>query len=200
MKTWIFIALMSLGSFVYAAPITHVFSGTITDVGVGAASDWRPEIGDRYHGVMTYDTDQIIYNSSETSCVGGAPLCGGLVSFEIALGEKLLSYNPTGAHLVQWNSETGSSFTAYLQVVRYFDTFNFDQGSFFGVDADFFEHMAGEGDVWVQVPTPVPEPAPLALIALSLMTLGLRRYWKGIGFRLTDGAVPSRAIFLGLSS
>lgn len=184
--------LLIISATINATPISYVFGGTITqtsnsrflgELAAGGADpndyDWWPEVGDRYQGFITYDLDELIYadpdSFSSDSCYWGASICGGLVNFRIKLGDLWLTYNfnnsPSAKYGIDWRSETGARFTAWGYTVERFDSFNFDHGSFSGVENQYFDGMAGKADLWVKV----PEPTSLGLCALGIGLLIFRR-------------------------
>jgi hypothetical protein len=183
MKIWFFLALAVLPLTLSATPITYQFSGYITDLRDSYDNgysydpgfhDWWPEVGDRYSGTVTFDSDTIVYD--DVICLQ-SDVCGGLVSFEMYLGDGKIALQ-TSFPFGLIDSSGPTSFVAWVQGIREetsgigFDSFFFEQGSFRGVDSAYWDGISGQADSFVQV----FEPGTFGLLLLSLLGIGYKRY------------------------
>ena len=177
MKILSLVLLLMISVVSNAVPITYQFSGHITHLNDSwddgyhrdpGFHDWWPAIGDSYNGTMIYDEDTLLYESDGAICLIG-DTCGGLVYFEMQLGEELITFpSSLPAFAIEFFGE--SDFVAWYQSIGSFDSFRFSSGSFSGVDAAFWDGIGGQADSFVRV----TEPSPLALVLFFLIILVYR--------------------------
>jgi len=180
MKFIITILFFLTASVAEAIPVSYAFEGRITYISDATDSPWVDDdqikdalpqvkdwlsIGDSYSGTVTLDTDQVIF---DTKCNNGI-YCGGLISFRMMLGERLVSYNsPYGFQFVDIGF-TGKSFTSWGQIIGTFDSFHFTSGSIQGVDSAYFEGFKGSATQFIRVSE--PSTLPPLLLGLLIFTI-----------------------------
>ncbi|MBS8239746.1 hypothetical protein DYI22_04430 [Marinobacter lipolyticus] len=185
MRLLLLIVLSSIAHAAHAIPVSYVFGGHVTQVsdatdnpefqGVdedGAQlKDWL-EVGDRYRGRMTFDTDTIAYDEN---CNVGT-ICGGVTYFKINLGERVFShyFDASSISFMQLSSVTDTKFTSWFHALGTFDSFNFDHGDIRGLDSAYWEGFSGTANYFVRV----PEPTPITLILLAFIPLVFRQLLK----------------------